>query len=139
MLGSLRLVAGPSRVPFQASRHLSTSISSYAARSSFTKPGPPPLPAEDQAEFDALIKANSSIGATPAATAPSEDLLQHPDVRKGPKKDFEGDVNPKTGEQGGPKVDPFKAGPNDWQYGGRVTVSIAFTWLAMTLTELKDF
>ncbi|KAK1924388.1 hypothetical protein DB88DRAFT_490215 [Papiliotrema laurentii] len=122
MLGSLRLVAGPSTIRLQATRQLATSAKQlYAARSSFTKPGPPPLPAQEQAEFDALLKANASIGATPAATAPSEDLLQHPDVRRGPKKDFEGDVNPQTGEQGGPKTDPFKAGNNDWQYGGRVT------------------
>ncbi|ORY31936.1 hypothetical protein BCR39DRAFT_450386, partial [Naematelia encephala] len=89
--------------------------------SSFTRPGPPPLPASDQAEFDNLLKSHQTVGATPAATAPSAELEQHRDLRRGPKKDFEGEVNPKTGEIGGPKVDPFKAGDGDWQYGGRVT------------------
>lgn len=40
---------------------------------------------------------------------------------------FEGDVNPQTGEVGGPKRDPFFAGDGDWQYSGRVTVSSAAT------------
>jgi len=93
-----------------------------ASRKTFDRPSPPPLPPSDQAEFDALLKANQSIGASPAVTAPAEEL-QHRDLRRGPKKDFEGDENPKTGEMGGPKVDPFKAGDGDWQYGGRVTVS----------------
>jgi len=129
MIGSLRLVASSSR--FTPLRTLSTSLPRAAPpRSSFSKPGPPPLPAEDQAEFDALIKANQTVGATPTITAPSEDL-QHPDVRRGPRPEFEGDVNPKTGERGGPKVDPFKAGDNDWQYGGRVTVSAGHICLCM--------
>lgn len=127
MIGSIRLIAGPSRLPMllTPSRSLFTSLKTFAPpRSSFSKPGPPPLPPSDQAEFEALLKANQTIGATPAVTAPSEELAAHPDIRKGPKKDFEGDVNPRTGEQGGPKTDPFKAGPGDWQYGGRVTVSV---------------
>lgn len=116
---------------FFPSIHLATrasSSSSSSPRSSFSRPGPPPLSPSDQAEFDALIKANASIGATPAAAAPKAELEQaeeqHRDLRKGPKPEFQGDVNPKTGERGGPKVDPFKAGDNDWSYGGRVTVSL---------------
>ena len=88
----------------------------------FSRPSPPPLPPSEQAEFDALIKANQTIGASPAITTPAEQL-RHQDLRRGPKPDFEGEVNPRTGEQGGPRIDPFKAGPGDWQYGGRVTVS----------------
>ncbi|CAD6588156.1 MAG: putative mitochondrial protein, conserved [Tremellales sp. Tagirdzhanova-0007] len=91
-----------------------------ASRKNFDRPSPPPLPASDQAEFETLLKANQTIGASPAITSPAEEL-QHRDLRRGPKKDFEGDVNPRTGERGGPKVDPFKAGDGDWQYGGRVT------------------
>lgn len=45
-------------------------------------------------------------------------------MRKGAKPEFEGEVNPKTGEVGGPKRDPFGAGNSDWQFGGRVTVRI---------------
>jgi hypothetical protein len=33
-----------------------------------------------------------------------------------------GERNPKTGEMGGPKVDPFKSTEGDWSYAGRVTV-----------------
>ena len=47
-----------------------------------------------------------------------EDML-HPDVRRGAKPEFEGDVNPKTGERGGPKNDPLKYG--DWAFNGRVS------------------
>ena len=103
--------------------------------SRFSRPGPPPLPPKDQAEFEALIKANETIGATPAVTSTPE-ALEHRDLRRGPKKDFEGDVNPKTGEQGGPKTDPFKAGDGDWQYGGRVTVSTLHTGWSLTLEGL---
>ena len=46
----------------------------------------------------------------------------HPDVRRGAKPEFEGDVNPKTGEVGGPKNEPLRWGEkSDWSYNGRVT------------------
>lgn len=115
-------LAGPSRIPLFLS-----SARPYSSKANFSRPSPPPLPASDQAEFDALLKANQTIGASPAIASPSEDL-QHKDLRRGPKKDFEGDVNPKTGEMGGPKTDPFKAGDQDWQYGGRVTVGFFWDW-----------
>jgi len=52
------------------------------------------------------------------ADAKAEDML-HPDVRRGAKPEFEGDVNPKTGERGGPKNDPLRYG--DWSFNGRVS------------------
>lgn len=108
-----------------------SSLRTYASRSSFTRPGPPPLPAADQAEFEAQQKAAQTVGATPASTLPPGeiskeadiDLEKHRDLRRGPIPEFMGDRNPKTGEQGGPKVDPFKSGDGDWSYAGRVTVS----------------
>lgn len=46
----------------------------------------------------------------------------HPNVRRGAPPEFKGDVNPKTGEVGGPKNDPLKWGvQGDWSYNGRVT------------------
>ncbi|KAB8346330.1 hypothetical protein FH972_023374 [Carpinus fangiana] len=49
----------------------------------------------------------------------------HPNVRRGAAPEFEGDVNPKTGEVGGPKNDPIRWGSDeqkgDWSYNGRVT------------------
>ena len=122
ILYSLRAIASSSKTTYPR-RTLSTTCQCLLpSRSDFSRPGPPPLPPKEQAEFEALLKANQTIGATPAATAPAKDL-EHRDLRKGPKPEFQGDVNPKTGEEGGPKVDPFQAGPGDWQYGGRVTVS----------------
>jgi hypothetical protein len=50
-------------------------------------------------------------------------LEKHRDLRRGPVPEFMGSTNPKTGEMGGPKVDPFKSGDGDWSYAGRVTVS----------------
>lgn len=70
-----------------------------------------------------MVKANESVGATPEITKPAEEI-EHRDIRRGPRAEFDGNVNPRTGERGGPKVDPFKAGDGDWQYGGRVTVSL---------------
>ncbi|KZV96099.1 hypothetical protein EXIGLDRAFT_733923 [Exidia glandulosa HHB12029] len=72
------------------------------------RPGPPPLPPAEQREFEALIKA--------AESAPN---LVHPDARAPKRVEFEGDVNPKTGEQGGPKTEPTTHG--DWSFGGRAT------------------
>ncbi len=110
------------RVLALPTRAFSTSLQPIAPRPPpVSRPGPPPLPKEDQAEFEALIKAASTVGGTPLATEPAAEL-EHRDLRRKPKADFEGDVNPKTGEQGGPKKDPFLAGDGDWQYSGRVTV-----------------
>lgn len=48
-----------------------------------------------------------------------EGELVHPDIRRGAPPEFEGDVNPKTGEVGGPKNDPLRHG--DYSFNGRVT------------------
>ncbi|KAF1836828.1 DUF1674-domain-containing protein [Decorospora gaudefroyi] len=46
----------------------------------------------------------------------------HPNMRRGAPPEFEGDVNPKTGEVGGPKNEPLRWGyGGDWSYNGRVT------------------
>lgn len=46
----------------------------------------------------------------------------HPDARKAVRPDFEGDVNPDTGETGGPKKEPLSWGANgEWTFGGRAT------------------
>ncbi|KAF2273307.1 DUF1674-domain-containing protein [Westerdykella ornata] len=46
----------------------------------------------------------------------------HPNLRRGAPPEFEGDVNPKTGEIGGPKNEPLRWGAQgDWSYNGRVT------------------
>ena len=46
----------------------------------------------------------------------------HPNLRRGAPPEFEGDVNPKTGEVNGPKVEPLRWGATgDYSYNGRVT------------------
>lgn len=46
----------------------------------------------------------------------------HPNLRRGAPPEFEGDVNPKTGEVGGPKNEPLRWGAQgDWSFNGRVT------------------
>jgi hypothetical protein len=65
----------------------------------------------------------AAVNARVAATGKGEEL--HPDIRRGAQPEFEGDVNPKTGEVGGPKNEPLRWGSTgergDWSYNGRVT------------------
>lgn len=44
----------------------------------------------------------------------------HPDARQKAGAEFEGDVNPTTGEIGGPKTDPLRW-KSEWTFGGRAT------------------
>ncbi|TAQ86185.1 hypothetical protein B7494_g5478 [Chlorociboria aeruginascens] len=48
-----------------------------------------------------------AINARVAATGKGAEL--HPDIRRGAKPEFEGEVNPKTGEVGGPKIEPLRS------------------------------
>jgi hypothetical protein len=60
------------------------------------------------------------VNARVEATGEGEEL--HPHIRRGAKPEFEGDVNPVTGEVGGPKNEPLRWGhTGDWSYNGRVT------------------
>lgn len=89
-------------------------------------PSPPRLPTEQQAEFERLQKLSRGAFSQPVhenhlevQATPDDDML-HPDIRRGAPPEFEGDMNPKTGEVGGPKTDPLRW-PGDWSYNGRVT------------------
>jgi hypothetical protein len=95
-------------------------------------PSPPRLPKEEQEVFEKLQrqstgafstpKVNQSPASEPAVKTTDEGEELHPDARLGPKAEFEGEKNPKTGEVGGPKNDPLKWGAQgDWSYSGRVT------------------
>lgn len=112
-------------------------------------PSPPRLPPEQQAEFERLQRtANTQEGFNPTSTpdfsspasnppttgspstadgptaaAPAiEDDFASVPLRKGAPPEFEGDVNPKTGEVGGPKNEPLRWGPGgDYSFNGRVT------------------
>ncbi|TFY83576.1 hypothetical protein EWM64_g444 [Hericium alpestre] len=80
------------------------------------RPSPPPLPPSEQREFEELVRK---------AQGPSisqNDL--HPDTPAPLKKEFEGDVNPITGERGGPKREPvnrWSEDGGDWSFKGRVS------------------
>jgi len=86
------------------------------------RPKPPPLPRREQRELEELLRK----AQTPLA--PSNDQADptiHPDTRISIKPEFEGEINPSTGEHGGPKREPVKrwsADPGgDWSFKGRVS------------------
>lgn len=93
--------------------------------SNINRPAPPPLPREQQREFEELLRAAQTPLSVPASKAGAEaELALHPDARKPLKAEFEGDINPKTGEKGGPKREPvgqWAEGNGDWSFKGRVT------------------
>lgn len=97
-------------------------------------PGPPKLPQKQQEEFEALQKLansqaaideyNRQIEETGAADSDVLANMNKTDVGMQTQylrtiPEFEGNVNPKTGEIGGPKQDPLRH--NDWSFNGRVT------------------
>jgi hypothetical protein len=109
-----------------------------------SRPAPPKLPADQQAEFERLQRAASVSSAfqpteettvAPGATTPATSQVRHtttPEKKtddemnvgyfRGAPPEFEGDVNPKTGEVGGPKNEPLRwGGQSDWSYNGRAT------------------
>jgi hypothetical protein len=113
------------------SRSVSTSrpLASASKPLPTARPGPPKLPRAEQREFERLVAAASTSGAfsTPpdqepkvaAAVSGTAEQTAHPDARRTPKPDFDGERNPVTGEIGGPKKDPLLH--REWTYGGRAT------------------
>ncbi|SPO05608.1 uncharacterized protein DNG_08295 [Cephalotrichum gorgonifer] len=94
-----------------------------AARAYSTKkpappsPAPPRLPEKEQAEFEALLRAAQGKGAQDVARGEEKDPFF-----ENAKPEFGGEVNPKTGEAGGPKTNPLRWGSEgDWSYNGKVT------------------
>jgi hypothetical protein len=115
-------------------------------------PSPPRLPPEQQAEFERLQRSafqrlvaqpapseattNQSSATSESASGSNasaaqmqsrgaeqdDDTIVAGGVWRGARPEFEGDTNPKTGEVGGPKVEPLRWGDKgDWSYNGRVT------------------
>ncbi|SOV03906.1 uncharacterized protein UDID_04535 [Ustilago sp. UG-2017a] len=84
----------------------------------FKRPGPPPLPPQEQKEFENLVKKKQN--ASPFLASDPEKGDMHPDARRKPRPEFDGETNPDTGEIGGPKNDPLKY-EKEWTYGGRAT------------------
>lgn len=85
------------------------------------------------ASHEIRARINQSPGSQSAAAGDAQVTLDgnakikegeelHPNMRRGAPPEFEGDVNPKTGEVGGPKNEPLRWGHGgDWSYNGRVT------------------
>lgn len=100
------------------------------ASTNLNRPSPPSLPRKQQREFEELQRtaqtplapSKSALSSTAGLEA---DLAMHPDARKPIKPEFEGDINPLTGEEGGPKREPvgrWGADPGgDWSFKGRVS------------------
>ncbi|KAF4805801.1 Succinate dehydrogenase assembly factor 4 [Colletotrichum siamense] len=96
-------------------------------------------PPSSTSASEATTSTSSEAAATPAAAAAaaeaqpqekpvnptisaSEEDTMHPAYVRGAPPEFEGDVNPRTGEVGGPKREPLRWGSGgDWSYNGRVT------------------
>ena len=114
-----------------------SSIRFFSTPSKFDfQPGPPRLPKEQQEEFEKLQSiANSQIaieeyndqiaqqqaeGSTQEPKAPivNSEIGSFSSLKLVP--DFEGEVNPKTGERGGPKQEPLKHTKDEWSFNGRV-------------------
>ncbi|TQV95181.1 hypothetical protein V2A60_009765 [Cordyceps javanica] len=131
---------------------VSTVVVAAAARrqaSSFgAAPGPPKLPAKEQAEFERLQReaavssafqpvgvaeaeaaeaAAADTTSTPTTTttttsAAGSELNEGGGLYRGARPEFDGDKNPRTGEVGGPKNEPLRWGSEgDWSYNGKVT------------------
>ncbi|EXJ95637.1 hypothetical protein A1O1_00759 [Capronia coronata CBS 617.96] len=75
---------------------------------------------EVEGEGDEKAKMREMFNRVIEAKGRGEEL--HPNVVRGAEPEFEGDVNPKTGEVGGPKNEPLRWGPaSEWTYNGRAT------------------
>ncbi|AGO12192.1 AaceriAEL169Wp [[Ashbya] aceris (nom. inval.)] len=98
------------------------------------KASPPPLPKEEQKEFERLQKIAQSQAAIDEYNNQFENDHTKESVNSPILKteigsfspefsktlpEFEGDKNPETGEIGGPRQDPLRHG--DYSYNGRVT------------------
>ena len=92
---------------------------------SLVRPAPPPLPREQQREFEELVRlAQTPLSGKAEASEAEADMTMHPDARPPLQSEFEGDTNPVTGEQGGPKREPAKRWTEDggdWSFKGRVS------------------
>ncbi|KIK47126.1 hypothetical protein CY34DRAFT_799668 [Suillus luteus UH-Slu-Lm8-n1] len=94
--------------------------------SNLDRPSPPPLPRELQREFEELQRSAQMPLSSPTLSHGEAEaqMSLHPDARKPLTPEFDGDVNPRTGEQGGPKREPvgkWSDEGGDWSFKGRVS------------------
>jgi hypothetical protein len=100
-------------------------IISYRRISKLNRPAPPPLAQEQQREFEELLRRSQTpLSETSSHEVTEAELSLHPDARQPLAPEFDGDVNPITGEEGGPKREPVRrwgGGEGDWSFKGRVS------------------
>jgi Protein of unknown function (DUF1674) len=99
-------------------------LARYVSGSPLNRPSPPPLPLDQQREFEELVrKAQTPLSPSLSVDQSEARLSMHPDAREPVQPDFQGDTNPVTGEKGGPRREPVKKWGNegDWSHAGRVT------------------
>ncbi|KAI0855042.1 DUF1674-domain-containing protein [Xylaria cubensis] len=78
-------------------------------------------PSPTSSQTNPSNSANASSSTITEREVESEGGLSTP-LRKGAPPEFEGEVNPRTGEVGGPKNEPLRWGAGgDYSYNGRVT------------------
>ncbi|KAK5635052.1 hypothetical protein RRF57_010764 [Xylaria bambusicola] len=144
---SLSITTTPRTTPqtFQSYRHYASNFESMPSpfrlppdqqaeferlqRTANTQEGFNPTSSPD---FSATITPTTTTSATSSTStsSPASDAVSasatHPEaptpLRKGAPPEFEGEVNPRTGEVGGPKNEPLRWGASgDYSYNGRVT------------------
>jgi hypothetical protein len=116
--------------------HSSAALARSKPTTLIDKPGPPPLPAAEQREFEELLRQhNAPLAASEASS--DEVVAYHPDMRKGARPKFQGEKNPWTGEVGGPKTEPVAW--NDWSYGGGSDLDLWFIVHRGLLGRATDF
>ena len=115
------------RVPYSI-KDAPAILSRLSSNTPYNRPAPPPLNPRDQREFEELVRAAQAPLSVPSGSnsrAEAEaDMALHPDARAPVQAEFEGDVNPVTGEQGGPKREPvgrWGEDDGDWSFKGRVS------------------
>ncbi|KAF4869550.1 Succinate dehydrogenase assembly factor 4 [Colletotrichum siamense] len=123
----------PPRLPADQQAEFERLQRAASVSSAFQEYANPPASTSTSSE-PAASSTSSEAAATPAAEAQpqekpvnptisaSEEDTMHPAYVRGAPPEFEGDVNPRTGEVGGPKREPLRWGSGgDWSYNGRVT------------------
>jgi hypothetical protein len=96
-------------------------LTSLLRSNSMSRPSPPRLAQTQQREFEELHRAVQELGPTEHAEA---EWALHPDAPRPIPLEFEGNVNPVTGEEGGPKQEPVRRwgeDHGDWSLKGRVS------------------
>ncbi|KAJ6440692.1 Extragenic suppressor of kinetochore protein 1 [Purpureocillium lavendulum] len=105
----------------------SSSSSTTSATTATSGAATPPSTAQSRhatnpVDSPTSASASASASASTATTTEEAQADVNQGLFRGAPPEFEGDVNPKTGEVGGPKNEPLRwGGGGDWSYNGRVT------------------